>query len=905
MRMRKFYTLFILGLITLQAFAEENIPVYCLDNEKVAAYFSRPEYNSNDYTYTYITDYCYDLPWNWRNYGTGERLDQPLPAKVILQNALSEDGILYVSENADYSDALEMLVAPGARTIDVYNLIPNRTYNWKVECQMPGGSATVVESGQFKTTGHVRMLKVDGIFNVRDMGGWIGLGGKPIKYGKLIRGSRLNVNGSPELLITQDGIDELLRLGIRAELDMRDPGDAVNATHSFLGEDIPIRNVQGAYGSRIATFADKPQSIQGIQQIITWFKEDRPVYFHCSVGADRTGTVAYLIGALCGMSEDALCREFELTSFSGDSVTNSRDTPNPEVLIRQRTYVGRVDPNDDNDSYKFARMVEKIKSFPGGTLQRKVYNHLKEGVSGTRISPEDLSFLVKYLTDYSILGGFNTNADTLRLEAGETYKINVTPFPEDAEYTSVSYKSTSNMIATVSDDGVVTAVGGGEAYIIVDVDGIEKYIPVIVPFNEESIVSISLANELVERYLSEVDYSGDEDYTVSYIEKYDTISSKTRKDYPKTVVLKWTSIGGVTEQRLTVSENPDFSKPVVSAILEDNDSTYSKYDDFEPGKIYYYKVTGKLSGNNIMLFSSAFKTSGTVRMMKVRTGFNIRDIGGWTGLGGHTVRYGALYRGCRILRNLDEVNGGKVMLDQQDQSYFMTNMKITAEIDLRNNTETNRGKSVLYSRGGRYTRIADASSCQGENILSGNAYIKALYSVIDWLRSGCSIYISGSHGVERTGTMAFLINGLLGVDEDALSKDYELSSFSNEWTEKSENNILCKRNEGDFPAMVAKIKTLQGETLQQKIYNYFKIGYNGGTKATNEVNSISEADLDWFICYMLDIEESELNDIKNDVKPIVRPASVQSGTFNVLGQEVPVSGEGMYIMDGKAVYVTE
>ena len=397
--MRKFYTLFVLGLLSLQVFSQ-SIPEYCLDNAKVAAYFSRPEYNPNDYSYTYITDYCYDLPWKWRYYGNGERLDHPLPAKVILQNALSEPGILYVSENADYSDALIMAVNEGISSIDVYNLIPNRTYNWKVEYQKPGGSATLVESGQFKTTGHVRMLKIDGIFNVRDMGGWIGLGGNPIKYGKLIRGSRLNVNGSAKLLITQDGIDELRRLGVLAELDMRDPGDAVNATHSFLGDDIPIRNVQGAYNSRIATFADAPQSIQGIKQIISWFKEDRPVYFHCSVGADRTGTVAYLIGALCGMSEDALCREFELTSFSGDSVTNSRDTPNPEVLIRQRTYVGRVDPNDNPDSYKFASMVDKIKTFPGGTLQRKVYNHLMEGVNGTKISPEDLSFLVKYLTGY-------------------------------------------------------------------------------------------------------------------------------------------------------------------------------------------------------------------------------------------------------------------------------------------------------------------------------------------------------------------------------------------------------------------------------------------------------------------------------------------------------------------------
>ena len=884
--MRKFYTLFVLGLLSLQVFSQ-SIPEYCLDNAKVAAYFSTPEYKSNDYTYTYIKDYCYPIPWRWKEYG-GVRLDQPLPAKVNLQDALTEPGILYVSENADYSDALIMAVNEGISSIDVYNLIPNRTYNWKVEYQKPGGSATLVETGQFKTTGHVRMLKIDGIYNVRDMGGWIGLGGNPIKYGKLIRGSRLNVNGSAELLITQDGIDELRRLGVLAELDMRDPGDAVNATHSFLGDDIPIRNVQGAYGSRIATFADKPQSIQGIKQIIAWFKEDRPVYFHCSVGADRTGTVAYLIGALCGMSEDALCREFELTSFSADSVPNSRDNGNPEVLIRQRTYVGREDPNDDNESYKFASMVDKIKTFPGGTLQRKVYNHLLEGVNGTKISPEDLSFLVKYLTGYSILGGFNTDVDTLRLELGQTHKINVAPYPVEAEYSSISFKSTSKMIATVSADGLVTAVGGGEAYIIVDVDGIEKYIPVIVPISEESVVCISVSNEYVERYLDEVDYHDDVNYSVSYIERYDTISSSSRKDWPQPARLKWTSLGGVTNQHLFVSETSDFSSCFIDTQLGDKDSTY-KFDDLCPGKIYYYKITATVSGkSNVMLMSSAFKVSGVVRMIKLRSAYNVRDLGGWTGLGGHKVKYNVLFRGCR-LRDY-KVNNSTLIINSEEQIY-LTNLGITAELDLRNDDESNSSKSALYRRGGTFKRISNASECQGENILSGDAYISALNYLIDCIKNGKVVYISGVFGAERTGTMAFLINGLLGVDEDGLSKDYELSSFSGDKLAK----VVCKRNSGDYPAMVSKIKTLEGETLQQKIYNYFKDGVNG--------TSISSEDLDWFICYMLGIDAEELGDIKNDVKPIVRAVSGNVRLFNALGQGVTTPGEGLNISEDGIKYI--
>ena len=97
--------------------------------------------------------------------------------------------------------------------------------------------------------------------------------------------------------------------------------------------------------------------------------------------------------------------------------------------------------------------------------------------------------------------------------------------------------------------------------------------------------------------------------------------------------------------------------------------------------------------------------------------------------------------------------------------------------------------------------------------------------------------------------------------------------------------------------MVSTLKTLEGETLQQKIYNYFKDGVNA--------TSISSEDLDWFICFMLGIDAKELGDIKNDVKPIARPVSGNAKLFNALGQEVMATGSGVYIIDGKTILVTE
>ena len=478
MLMRKIYTLFVMGLLSLQVFSQ-SIPEYCLENDAAHRYLTEVQYDPNDYSYSKIMDYCDPYPCDYLLYD-GYRKDQPLPVPIKLKSALEASGTLYVSEKADYSDALVKTMAAGADSIDVYNLIPGRLYNWKVECTGGDGNAAVVESGQFKTTGTLRMLKIDNIFNVRDMGGWTGLKGYALKYGKIIRGSRLNVNGSTTKIVTDDGIKELLWVGVRSELDMRDASNAANQSYSFLGRDYPIYNVNQGYRSRIATFADAPQSIQGILKLIEWLKADKPVYLHCSVGADRTGTVAFLVGALCGMSEDALCKEFELTSFSADRIENERDRPNPERLIRQRSYVGRLDPNDNNESYKFAKMMDKVKSFPGETIQEKVYWHLSTGVDGTKVPEADLKWLISYMIDC-----FDINVSSLRMTKGETFQIvyDIKPSQENKNQ-KITFTSSDEHVATVSEDGLITAMGGGTAKITAELDGFTKSISISIPLVE-------------------------------------------------------------------------------------------------------------------------------------------------------------------------------------------------------------------------------------------------------------------------------------------------------------------------------------------------------------------------------------------------------------------------------------
>ena len=478
--MRKILLLAFVGMISMQAKSQNQIPEYCLENDVVHSYLTEVQYDPTNYDYSKILCYCDSPSYN----NNGIRKDLPKAVPIKLTSAIDTASTFFVSENADFSDAWSYTIAKGVDSIDIYNLIPGRLYNWKVEYPNEDGTIAQAESGQFKTTGTLRMLKIDNIFNVRDMGGWPTESGYPMKYGKIVRGSRMNVNGKTTKMITDDGVREIRKVGMRSELDMRDASNSVNATYAFFGEDCPIYNVNQGYNSRIATFANGPQSIEGILKLIEWLKADKPVYLHCSVGADRTGTVAYLVGALCGMTEDALCKDFELTSFSADRIVNERQEAHGayENLIRQRSYAGRLDPNDNVEGYKFAKMVDLIKQFPGETLQEKVYYHLSTGAKpaggtvGKSVPTADLDWLINYL-----VGPLQNNGkSSLNLERGDKSQMNIeiVNFREGNPNPVITYTTSNPDVATVSQDGMITAVRGGVAEIRAELDGFYQSVTV-------------------------------------------------------------------------------------------------------------------------------------------------------------------------------------------------------------------------------------------------------------------------------------------------------------------------------------------------------------------------------------------------------------------------------------------
>ena len=164
-----------------------------------------------------------------------------------------------------------------------------------------------------------RLIFAEGLSNIRDLGGWQGRNGKRIRQGLIYRGCEMEFHHT----VTEQGKRTLRdALQIKTDLDLREEAMG-KVFSSALGAQVnhvllPVK----AYGDFL-----KEEEKEVCRQLFHLFTEKGryPFYIHCWGGADRTGTVLFLLGGILGMSEQDLFLDYEFTSFSvwGDRSVHS------------------------------------------------------------------------------------------------------------------------------------------------------------------------------------------------------------------------------------------------------------------------------------------------------------------------------------------------------------------------------------------------------------------------------------------------------------------------------------------------------------------------------------------------------------------------------------------------------
>lgn len=265
----------------------ENTVQYRQMNATAAAFIADVDYtgNANDYSITKVTPYY--------SAATAYSKEEPDGLKVKVP---ADTTIAVAQGNKSRNDALSGVGV-------IYNMEPLKA----------GTFAFGGKTYKIVPEGGVRMIYTPSVWNVRDLGGWACTGGR-VKYGKIFRGGNFGSISAADKATIVDW------LGVATDIDLRNNSETGGITTSPLGTGVEyFHQSLDFYANAVSTSAASARTVAVLKKVMACVAANKPCYFHCVSGSDRTGTIAYLLLSLLGVSQSDKDKEYELTAFSDEA----------------------------------------------------------------------------------------------------------------------------------------------------------------------------------------------------------------------------------------------------------------------------------------------------------------------------------------------------------------------------------------------------------------------------------------------------------------------------------------------------------------------------------------------------------------------------------------------------------
>lgn len=197
------------------------------------------------------------------------------------------------------------------------------------------------------TAASERRHRLDGVYNLRD------LGGLPTEDGGMTRNGRLFRSDSLQS-VTPEGV-HLLRetLGVRSLLDLRGEDEVVIEGRGLLADrdvryvNLPLVQEDGT----LVSFLEDGRTVDLVPRYLSYLQspgrtmlravellseaDTAPTVFFCAAGKDRTGVLSALVLRLAGVEPQAVIDDYLLSAESAEVILRER-------LMRSPAYAANI-----------------------------------------------------------------------------------------------------------------------------------------------------------------------------------------------------------------------------------------------------------------------------------------------------------------------------------------------------------------------------------------------------------------------------------------------------------------------------------------------------------------------------------------------------------------------------------
>lgn len=249
--------------------------------------------------------------------------------------------------------------------------------------------------------------------------------------------------------------------------------------------------------------------------------------------------------------------------------------------------------------------------------------------------------------------------------------------------------------------------------------------------------------------------------------------------FPAPVVFSWRGEGRAVE----LADNADFR----NAVTVPGEKGKAQVVNLRLGTTYWWRV-----GNSD---PRSFTTEDvTPRWMSVEGITNVRDAGGWKTVDGRRIRQGLLFRGSEMEIHTDITEGGIETMRSV--------LGIRTDLDLRGEAV---GK-ITESRLGADVQFVLLPANAGKSFADNPVHIREIFEVLAD-PANYPVYYHCWGGADRTGVYGYILGAILGMSDEDLALDYELTSLS-VWGCRS-------RNAEESPMKLSCFATDEGTTAER------------------------------------------------------------------------------------------